>query len=225
MNATGWVSLVCAAALTIACGGNATRDDDAATIDRDGTIGTTGESEATEVTSGDREFVEELTYAGAAEIELGKLASERAQHADVKRFGQMMVEDHTKAGNELKQIAAQYNIAMPSGLDEKHRDLQTRLSGLRGREFDKAYIEAMVDGHQDVVDKLQSRVDERDRSATLTGQAPKDVNVKPEDADHGAEASLNGWSATALPVVKAHLERAQSLEKMLDRDVRDTSRR
>ena len=217
MKLTGLLSLACAAMLTVACSSNGRSD-----ARDDSVVGTTGEAEHS-LSAGDRTFVEDLTYAGAAEIELGRMATERGASADVKRFGQMMVDDHSKAGKELKDIAMQYRIPQPAGLDEKHRELMDKLAKLRGAEFDKQYIDAMVQGHEDVVDKLESRVDERDRSAVATGQAPKDTNVKPEPADNHIEGSLNTWAAGALPVVKAHLDRAKSIQDSLKDRARNTT--
>lgn len=223
MKLTGLLSLACAAMLTVACNGNGRTAD---VRDDDSVVGTTGAADVDRSASaGDRDFVEDLTYAGAAEIELGRMAAERGGDAEVKRFGQMMVDDHSKAGKELKDIATQFNIPQPAGLDEKHRELMDKLAKLRGVEFDKQYIDAMVDGHQDVLDKLQSRVDERDRSAVITGQAPKDTNVKPEAADNHIEGSLNTWAAGAVPVVKAHLERAKSIQDALKDRGRNTTAR
>lgn len=221
MKLTGLLSLACAALLTVACNGNGRTAD----VQDDSVVGTTGADVDRSASVGDREFVEDLTYAGAAEIELGRMAAERGGDAEVKRFGQMMVDDHSKAGKELKDIATQFNIPQPAGLDEEHSELMDKLAKLRGVEFDKQYIDAMVEGHQDVLDKLQSRVDERDRSAVITGQAPKDTNVKPEAADNHIEGSLNTWAAGALPVVKAHLDRAKSIQEALKDRGRNTTAR
>jgi putative membrane protein len=224
MGRKGLLSLACAAVLTVACNGNA-RTDVATNDDTGETVGTSGDlrdDDAFEgVARGDQNFVEDLSYAGMAEIELGRLATQRGTHAEVKRYGQMMIDDHTKAGDELKQIAAQFSIQQPAGLNEGHRDLRDRLAKLSGAEFDREYMDAMVDSHQDVVDKLQSRVDEKDRSAVFTGQAERNTNVKPEDADNQVEASLNMWAATTLPVTKAHLDRAKAIQETLN----DTNRR
>jgi putative membrane protein len=220
MKLTGLLSLACVAMLTVACNGNGRTD-----VRDDSVVGTTGADVDRSASAGDREFVEDLTYAGAAEIELGRMAAERGGDAEVKRFGQMMVDDHSKAGKELTDIATQFKIPQPAGLDEKHRELMDKLAKLRGVEFDKQYIDAMVEGHEDVVDKLESRVDERDRSAVITGQAPKDTNVKPEAADNHIEGSLNTWAAGALPVVKAHLDRAKAIQDALKDRGRNTTAR
>ena len=170
MRLKGLLSLTCAAALAVACNGNA-RTDVATTDEARDTVGTSGELPGDDgvdgVARGDQNFVEDLSYAGMAEIELGRLATQRGSHAEVKRFGQMM-------------------------------------------------IDVMIDSHQDVVDKLQSRVDETDRSAVVTGQAERNTNVKPEDADNQVEASLNMWAATTLPATKAHLDKAKAIQDTLN---------
>ena len=213
MKSTALLSLACAAALTIACGGDARNDS--VVDDRE-----TGITADRGVDSDERDFVEEIAIASAAEIELGKMAAEKASNPEVKKYGQMMVDDHTKAGAELQQLAQQYNITVPAALDEKHRDLRDKLAQLSGREFDEAYVDAMVDSHQDVVDKLQARVDARDRNvAGTSGTAPDGrttTGVQPEEADDHAEASLNLWAANTLPAVKAHLDHAKQLEERVD---------
>jgi len=224
MKPTGLLTLACAAMLTVAC--NNSRNPEVRTTDNGSVVGTTGEAIDTSLSRGDRSFVDDITYAGNAEVELGRFAADRAASPDVKKFAKMMVDDHTKAGNELKQIATQYNISQPTGLDDKHRDLKDRLSKLRGADFDKAYMDAIVDGHQNVVDKLESRVDEVNRTATLTGKQEKDTNVKPETSKNSITASLNAWSANTLPAVKAHLDQAKTIKDSLDhRDHNTTARK
>ena len=223
MKPTGMLAVACAAMLTVAC--NNSRNAETRTTDNGSAVGTTGEVIDTSLTRGDRSFVDDVTYAGTAEVELGRLAADRASSPDVKKFAKMMVDDHTRAGNELKQITTQYNVSQPTGLDDKHRDLKDRLSKLRGADFDKAYMDAMVDGHKDVVDKLESRVDEVNRTATLTGKQEKDTNVKPETSKNSITASLNAWSANTLPAVKAHLDQAKSFKDSLGHQDHNTTAR
>jgi putative membrane protein len=225
MKPTGLLALACAAMLSVACNNNGANSARTTAPDNGNAVGTSGEAIDTSLSHGDRSFVDDLTYAGNAEVELGRLASERAASPQVKKFGQMMVDDHQKAGDELKQIAKQYNITQPAGLDDKHRDLKDKLSKLRGADFDKQYMDAMVDGHKDVVDKLESRVDEVNRTATLTGKQEKDKNVKPETSKNSITASLNAWAATALPVVKGHLDQAKSIDDSLRHPDRNSTAR
>jgi hypothetical protein len=71
-------------------------------------------------------------------------------------------------------------------------------------------MSAMVDGHEDVVDRLQTRVSE-DRFGDNKG------TVKPESSDNPAEAALNQWAAMALPVVRHHLDEARRINDRLGR--------
>src|SRR5687768_14246083 len=155
--------VVFAAALSFAC------NTENRNTTNDSTVGTTGDA----ITAGDRDFVESMTIAGMTEVELGRMAMERAASAEVKKFADMMVTDHSKSGEALKQVAMQYSIPQPAGLDQKHLDLKTKLSNLKGAEFDREYMSAMVDGHEDVVDRLQTRANE-DRFGDDKGE------VKPE---------------------------------------------
>jgi predicted outer membrane protein len=98
-----------------------------------------------------------MAIAGMAEVQLGKLASDRAADADVKAFGQMMVTDHTKASGELLQLASGAGVQPPKQLDAKHQQLVDKLSKLRGAEFDREYVSAMVMGHEEVVAMLRSQ--------------------------------------------------------------------
>ncbi|HEX5107408.1 MAG TPA: DUF4142 domain-containing protein [Vicinamibacterales bacterium] len=222
MKTAGLTTVVCALALTVAC--NADRRDSTGRTDNGAAVGTSGES--VDVSNADKDFVHDLTVAGNAEVELGRLASTRGGNAQVKEFGQMMVKDHTSAGDQLKQIASRSNVDTgAAAIDDEHQELITKLSALKGADFDREYMKAMVDGHQDVLDKLQSRVDERDRVGVATGQKPKDVNVKPEPANDTLEASLNAWAASTLPVVKGHLEKAKAVKEAVDRGGNNTATR
>jgi len=97
-----------------------------------------------------QQFVQQAAVAGMAEVQLGQLAQQRASNNQVKEFARMMVRDHTKANNELKQAAKGQNIQLPTQLDQKHQDLMQRLQQLRGADFDREYMSAMVDGHMEV---------------------------------------------------------------------------
>ena len=147
-----------------------------------------------------REFVNRMGAAGLAEVELGKLASERAMDADVKAFAQMMVRDHSRADDELSKIASQLNIQMPTQLDPVHRELVDRLSKLKG-EFDREYMAAMVKGHEDVAGLLRSFTS-ADRPIGTSGRAR-------------GEQALMEWAVKTMPTVERHLERARQIQQKL----------
>jgi putative membrane protein len=119
-----------------------------------------------------------------------------------------MVRDHTKAGNDLKQIAGNYAIAPPTQMDPKHQELMMKLSEAKGADFDRQYMDAMVDGHQDVIDQLEKHADV-DHFGDNKGA------VKPEPSNNQAEASINQWAASALPVVRGHLDMAKQIQDHL----------
>jgi putative membrane protein len=198
-----FAAVALSAALSMACQQNGARTDNPATAENEA-IGTAG------VSSGDKDFVEHMMMDGMAEVELGKMAKDKASTPEVKQFADRMVRDHSKAGDELKQIASKHSIATSAQIDEKHRDLMNKLSMLRGAEFDHAYMEAMVDGHQDVIDELQKHASE-DRFGDNKGA------VKPEPSNNPAEADINKWAANALPTVREHLNMAKQIEEKLDK--------
>jgi len=100
------------------------------------------------VSGTDMLFVKEALSGGMAEVQLGKLAAEKGASEDVKQFGQQMVEDHSKLGDQMKEVANQIGVKPPDSVSSKDRALMAKLQALSGEEFDKAYIRAMVKDHQ-----------------------------------------------------------------------------
>ena len=220
MKTKGLLALVCAVALTAACNSNRTANREA------GTTGTAGAG----VSNSDKNFVSDQLSDGMAEIELAKVARDHAANADVKQFAQMMIDDHTKAGDQLKQIATSNAIPVDTPIDDKHKNLMDKLSKLNGADFDKEYMSAMIDDHQDAVSDLRSRVNEnRSASDRLTGKNPENpAAVKPEQSDNRVTMSINEWAANTLPTVEQHLDRAKELKDNVDhpnRTARGTSGR
>jgi len=221
MKRMGILPLFCAAALVVACNSNKTADN--VNTNDPAAVGTAGEAERTAVHDSDRDFINHQLTDGTAEVELGKMAGQKAVNPEVKRFAQIMVDDHTKAGNELKDIAGKYGVPAAPAIDDKHQELMDRLSKLRGAEFDREYIKAMVDGHQNAVDNLQSRVDSTaSLKDQITDRDKADKQVVPEKTDNVVEASVNQWAAAALPVVRQHLDEARTIHDAMDRNGRVT---
>jgi putative membrane protein len=137
--------------------------------------------------SSDHKFVMDALKGGMAEVELGKLASERASNDAVKQFGQRMADDHGKANDELKKIAEDKGMTPPTAMDAKHKKLHDRLAKLSGSAFDRAYMDEMVKDHK--VD-----VKEFERAA----KSAKDSEVKE-------------FASKTLPTLQEHLKQAQSV--------------
>jgi putative membrane protein len=226
MKFKGLLVVMCAAGLMAGCNStnrnNRTSDNTIASNNDTATTGTSGSS----VSAGDKDFVNDMLSDGTAEVELGRQAKERAASSEVKQFAQMMVDDHTKAGEQLKQTAATYSIPQEAKPDDKHKNVMDKLMKLRGADFDKEYMAAMVDDHEDAVRSLRSRVDEnRSLGDRLTGKNPENAAAaKPEPAGDRATAAINQWAANSLPVVERHLDRAKQIKENLDRNNRSTAR-
>jgi putative membrane protein len=211
MKRMGLLSAAFAAMLTVACGGGTnetTTANDPAAV---GTAGDAANAEAARnnVSDGSRDWVEDRLMGGMTEVQLGELATTKAQNADVKAFGRMMVQDHTNAGDELKQIASQHNIQAPAQLDDEHRQIIDRLTKLQGAEFDREYISQMVDDHENTLEALEDRVDKEGTDENPT--------FAPKQDDNRVEADLNQWAAKTAPTVNKHLQRARQLNDKLGR--------
>jgi putative membrane protein len=220
MKRYGFLTIALAAALTIGCNSKGDKDVNASNPPAGGAVGTAGSDN---VKGGDKDFVKDLASDGTAEVELGRMALDRAATPEVKQFAQMMVDDHSKANEELQTIASRQNIPVPSAPDDKHNDLRDKLTKKTGADFDKEYIDAMVDGHKDVLDKLGSRVDKetldkwKAKSQDQTTGKKTEVKVEavtilPEKSDNPVTMSLNEWAAKTYPVVSAHLDAAKKLQ-------------
>ena len=138
-------------------------------------------------------FVNEIALAGLAEVELGKLAEERGNRDEVKQYGRMMVQDHTRANAELMKVAAQMNVQIPAGLDQKHRAMADQLRKLKGEEFDREYMRMMVDSHQQVRNRLQTRTGATTQTTRTGGGAAAPTST----LGGGGDASQRGGGNTA----------------------------
>lgn len=214
MKRIGFLSIVLAAVVAVGCESN--RSANTTNTGDPAAVGTAGEADRSKVSSGDKDFVNDLTIANMAEVELGKMAIERSTNAEVKKFGQTMVDDHTAAGDKLKAVASQHNIPVPTALDDKHIELRDKLAKLQGADFDREYSSAMVDGHEAVLDKLGSRVDKADLAKWKTERVHA-ATILPEKSDNPVTMSINQWAADAYPTVQAHFEAAKALDGGLKR--------
>ncbi|MDB5015562.1 MAG: outer membrane protein-like protein [Mucilaginibacter sp.] len=101
-----------------------------------------------QLSGADSKFAVEAANGGMAEVVLGKLAQEKAASQQVKEFGAMMVTDHSKANAEFKQIAAAKKITLPDSIGADEQKVVKELSAKSGGDFDKAYVQDMIDDHK-----------------------------------------------------------------------------
>lgn len=153
----------------------------------DSTANTTSGKQSAGMGDTDSTFVKKAAQGGVAEVELGQLAVQKASNDEVKKFGQRMVDDHTKANDQLKQVAAEKQIEIPRTMTAKDKATKTRLDKLSGEKFDKAYMKDMVKDHQ------------------------KDVSEFEREAKMCKDPAVKSFAEQTLPTLKEHLQNAQQI--------------
>jgi putative membrane protein len=150
-------------------------------------------SDSTAVQLATPAYVEKAAAGDMFEIESSKLALQKSKNADVKAFAKMMVSAHTKTTRELTAAvkAEKIDVAIPAKLDDEHEAKLAKLKDLSGAEFDKAYLDAQVEGHQAALEVQQGY------------------------AASGDNAKLKLWAGKTAKAVQMHLTKAESLDKTL----------
>ena len=159
-------------------------------VKQDSAEKTSGEATAP-VSEEDSKFAVMAASGGMMEVQLGELAQQKASSQRVKDFGAMMVRDHTKANDELKNLAGMKNITVPPAPGEDHMDQITNLSKKSGREFDREYMKMMVDDHQEDIDEFE------------------------KCSNNSKDADLKAFAAKTLPVLRTHLDSAKAINDAL----------
>lgn len=174
-------SVVAVAAMAVAMSGAAA----SAQTTNSNQAGSTQQASSNSQAMSANAFVQEAAVGGMAEVELGKLASERASSDQVKQFAQRIVTDHSKANDELKALAQRKSIMVPGSLDAKHKATHDKLAKLSGAAFDRAYMEEVRDDHR------------------------KDVEAFREQSRSGSDPDIKAFAAKTLPTLEAHLKLAE----------------
>ncbi|WP_143306794.1 DUF4142 domain-containing protein [Chitinophaga vietnamensis] len=136
-------------------------------------------------------FAVEAANGGMMEVAMGTLAQEKAQNKRVKDFGIMMVNDHSKANDELKELAGHKGITLPASVDPAEQKHIDELSKKTGKDFDKAYIDMMVDDHN------------------------KDVKAFEDAAGNLPDMDVKAFASKTLPVLKVHQDSAKAIKEAL----------
>jgi len=174
-----------------------------------GAASQTQTGQAGNLSRNDEKFVREAAKGGMMEVHMGKLGVQKAQSDQVKQFAQRLVDDHTKANTELKQIASTKGITLPDAdriagtpdtdrtqvrertdtdkTGKEHAEIK-RLEGLSGTEFDRAFVRAAINDHE------------------------KDVKEFEKAAEKCDDAELKAFAAKTLPTLREHLSQARSLQ-------------
>lgn len=140
------------------------------------------------VSSVDKDFMTEAAQGGMEEVKLGELAAAKAQSPEVKAFGQRMVVDHGKANTELKTLAANKSVTLPTDLDSDQKEDSDELSKLTGAAFDKEYVKMMVEDHE------------------------KDVADFQKQSTGATDADVKSFAAKTLPTLQSHLDQIKAIQ-------------
>ncbi len=133
------------------------------------------------------DFAEEASAKGIAEIETSKLALEKGTSAEVKKFAQTMVDDHTRANDELKALAEKNNLELSDDADLMNKAKAMILQVRDGENFDKAYANNQVVAHEQAIELYQK-------------------------AAASDDAEISAWAKKTLPKLEHHLEMAKELQ-------------
>ena len=139
------------------------------------------------MSSQDQKFLTEAAMGGMMEVEMGRWAAQIGTSDAVKQFGRRMVEDHSRANEELKQLATAKGVTLPTTLDEKHQREVSKLARMKGADFDKAYSKKMLSDHQ------------------------KDVAAFEKQSTSGSDAEVKAFATKVLPTLQEHLTQAKAL--------------
>jgi len=139
----------------------------------------------------DADFVMKAASGGMHEVALGKLAATKATNDAVRKFGQMMVDDHGKANEELKKAAKSAGLSVPAKMDDEHQKEFDKFKNYTGTNFDREYVKHMVDDHQ------------------------KDVAEFTRASKDAKNAAIKDFAAKTLPVIQGHLDKVKKLQEQV----------
>jgi putative membrane protein len=152
-----------------------------------GWSGTAMAAKDTQVGVADQVFAMMAAEGGLAEVQLGKLAADKAASPEVKQVAQRLVQEHTKANQELLTITGKKDISVPNQLDDTHEDVVKLFSRLEGAQFDREFLRYQVMHHE------------------------KDVAAFNLQAKEGQDPDLKAFAAKQLPVLQEHLQQVRTL--------------
>ena len=135
----------------------------------------------------DEDFIKDAAQGALTQVRLGQLAEDKGSSDAVKSFGKRMVEDHSKANDQLKEIASHENWKLPTELNKKNQRTYDRLSQLSGDAFDRAYARDMVRDHQ------------------------SDVAAFKQEASDGQNSVVKNFASQTLPTLEDHLKMAREM--------------
>jgi putative membrane protein len=146
---------------------------------------------STMVNEDTKDFANEAATGGMMEVELGNIAMKNSSSQSVKDFGKMMVDDHTKINDQLKDLASKKGINLPTSVTSDQQKEIDKLSKKNGADFDKDYVSMMVDDHK------------------------KDIAAFKKNGDKLRDIDFKNFISNALPTLQKHLDAIESIKKKM----------
>jgi len=137
----------------------------------------------------EKRFVKDALTSGMAEVEISKVAAEKATSDSVKQFAQKVVDERSKANDELKQIASKQGITVPDALDAKYQNKMDKLAQLSGVNFDREYLKDEVKDQQ------------------------SDLREYQREAQGGNDPEIKSFASKIAPSIDQSARTAKNLEK------------
>jgi putative membrane protein len=134
-------------------------------------------------------FLMKAANSGMAEVKLAQLAQQKATMQAVKNFAAMLEKDHTAANEQVKTLASQRNVTLPSAPSDDKQKMYNDMEKMSGKAFDKEYISMMIKSHNDGIKLFED-----------TRSNASDVDVK-------------NFADKTLPTLKMHLDSAKAIQK------------
>ncbi len=152
-----------------------------------GTMNSDSKMQTSGKKNSDSKFMMMAAMSDMNEIGLSNTALSKSSNEDVKKLAQMMVDDHTKASEELKPIAMSKNVMLPTEMDSKHKAAMEKMSAMSGSGFDREYVKMMVKDHEKAVAMFQ------------------------KEANNGKDAEAKAFAAKTLPTLQGHLDMSRNM--------------
>jgi putative membrane protein len=140
----------------------------------------------------DTEFLRKASSINSLEVDVAKLAKDQTQNDSVRAFAEVLAKDHADAKDRLKDLTETMKVDFPKEVLAEHKAIVDRLKTIKGPQFDREFINTMVDGHEQAIDLFQ------------------------QEATSGKNAQLKAYAQSLLPTLKSHLDMAKDLQKKIN---------
>ena len=167
---------------TFALAQTAVRDDRVVPVTRDGRVVETTRA----LSRGDRDFMEKAAKTSMSEVAISRVAAARTSNADIRRFAQMMIDDHESAVDDLSKLATSRGFSLPA--KDPHPDKWEKRNA---KDFDREYLDQMIDDHENAVKLFEKQ------------------------AKDGEDVDATEYARKYLPKLQAHLQHALDLKRTL----------